>query len=223
LASSFIKKTILYHERPLEVIGHDGIARNVTMLPGDLVLYESHSILHGRPFPLKGRFMANVFIHFEPVGPVDGQIEYNGDLPPYLIAGSEEEPRWRAQNPNGHRIMQSSEFATGSTEAHRYANAGDIRNLKRILDKQADVVNIRDANGWTPLHEAVRTGDLEIIRLLIDRGSEVNARTGLKGEGGGPLDLAKKAYGDGHEIVDFIQSRGGQYFITAPSERHSEL
>ena len=32
---------------PLEVIGHDGIARNITMLPGDLVLYESHSILHG--------------------------------------------------------------------------------------------------------------------------------------------------------------------------------
>jgi hypothetical protein len=27
--------------------GHDGIARNITMLPGDLVLYESHSVLHG--------------------------------------------------------------------------------------------------------------------------------------------------------------------------------
>jgi len=82
---------------PLEVIGHDGIAHNITMVPGtslpshlsipssevsthlclisqfcfstpgDLVLYESHSILHGRPFPLKGRFMANVFVHFEPV------------------------------------------------------------------------------------------------------------------------------------------------------------
>jgi hypothetical protein len=45
---------------PLEVIGHDGIARNVTMVPGDLVLYESHSVIHGRQFPLKGRFMANV-------------------------------------------------------------------------------------------------------------------------------------------------------------------
>jgi prolyl 4-hydroxylase len=44
---------------PLEVIGHDGIARNITMVPGDLVLYESHSVLHGRPFPMKGRFMAN--------------------------------------------------------------------------------------------------------------------------------------------------------------------
>jgi hypothetical protein len=32
---------------PLEVIGHDGIAVNITMEPGDLVLYESHSIIHG--------------------------------------------------------------------------------------------------------------------------------------------------------------------------------
>lgn len=47
---------------PLEVIGHDGKAYNVTMEPGDMVLYESHSILHGRPFPLKGRFMANIFV-----------------------------------------------------------------------------------------------------------------------------------------------------------------
>ncbi len=33
---------------PLEVIGHDGIAHNVTMEPGDMVLYESHSIIHGK-------------------------------------------------------------------------------------------------------------------------------------------------------------------------------
>ena len=54
---------------PLEVLGHDGIARNITMRPGDMILYESHSVIHGRPFPLEGRFMANVFEHFEPVGP----------------------------------------------------------------------------------------------------------------------------------------------------------
>ena len=47
---------------PLEVIGHDGKAYNVTMEPGDMVLYESHSVLHGRPYPLKGRFMANIFV-----------------------------------------------------------------------------------------------------------------------------------------------------------------
>ena len=32
---------------PLEVWGHDGKPYNISMKPGDMVLYESHSILHG--------------------------------------------------------------------------------------------------------------------------------------------------------------------------------
>jgi prolyl 4-hydroxylase len=32
---------------PLEVWGHDGKPYNITMDPGDMVLYESHSIIHG--------------------------------------------------------------------------------------------------------------------------------------------------------------------------------
>ena len=52
---------------PVEVYSHDGQAHNVTMMPGDMVLYESHTVLHGRPHPLKGRFYANVFVHFIPV------------------------------------------------------------------------------------------------------------------------------------------------------------
>jgi len=129
----------------------DGIARNVTMEPGDLVLYESHSILHGRQFPLKGRFMANVFIHFEPIGAIGGQIEYDGELPPYLIPGSPEEENWKRRNPNGHRIVGSRQFATGSTEAHHFASKGDYEQLKRILDSHPDLVNKHDVNGWTPV------------------------------------------------------------------------
>jgi prolyl 4-hydroxylase len=34
------------------------------MEPGDMVLYESGSLMHGRPFPMKGRYYANIFIHF---------------------------------------------------------------------------------------------------------------------------------------------------------------
>lgn len=52
----------------LEVIGHDGLATNLTMRPGDMILYESHSIIHGRPYPLNGKYYANCFIHFEPIG-----------------------------------------------------------------------------------------------------------------------------------------------------------
>ena len=46
---------------------HDGKAQNITMLPGDMVLYESHSVLHGRPFPMKGKYYANIFVHFKPI------------------------------------------------------------------------------------------------------------------------------------------------------------
>jgi prolyl 4-hydroxylase len=53
---------------PLEVIGRDGVARNLTCHPGDMILYESHSTIHGRPFALNGDYYANLFVHFEPVG-----------------------------------------------------------------------------------------------------------------------------------------------------------
>ena len=52
---------------PAEVYSHDGQAYNVSMQPGDMCLYESHTVLHGRPFPMKGRYYANIFVHFKPV------------------------------------------------------------------------------------------------------------------------------------------------------------
>lgn len=52
----------------LELVGHDGKVTNVTMEPWDMVLYESHSVIHGRPFPLQGKYYANLFVHFEPLG-----------------------------------------------------------------------------------------------------------------------------------------------------------
>ena len=64
---------------PLEVYDRSGNAVNITMEPGDLVLYESHSIIHGRPFPLKGRYYANIFIHFEPA------VDFDDDeIPPFI-------------------------------------------------------------------------------------------------------------------------------------------
>ena len=41
---------------PIEVVSHDGKRHNITMEPGDMILYESHTVLHGRPYPLKGKF-----------------------------------------------------------------------------------------------------------------------------------------------------------------------
>lgn len=97
---------------PLEVYGHDGTASNVTMEPGDMVLYESHSVVHGRPFPLNGNYFANVFVHFEPVGPLDpsanSTYDVQLDLPPYLIPGSKWESEWKQANPQGWRGVSAN-------------------------------------------------------------------------------------------------------------------
>eukprot|EP00581_Thalassiosira_minuscula_P012124 CAMPEP_0183712682 /NCGR_PEP_ID=MMETSP0737-20130205/7752_1 /TAXON_ID=385413 /ORGANISM="Thalassiosira miniscula, Strain CCMP1093" /LENGTH=317 /DNA_ID=CAMNT_0025941341 /DNA_START=51 /DNA_END=1004 /DNA_ORIENTATION=+ len=51
---------------PLEVYDHEGVAHNITIEPGEIILYESHSVIHGRPFALKGDYYANIFVHFKP-------------------------------------------------------------------------------------------------------------------------------------------------------------
>ena len=55
-------------EWPLQVWGHNGQVQNVTLQPGEMLLYESHSIIHGRPYPLQQEYYANLFLHFEPIG-----------------------------------------------------------------------------------------------------------------------------------------------------------
>ncbi|KAL3810428.1 hypothetical protein ACHAXA_005636 [Cyclostephanos tholiformis] len=64
---------------PLEVHGHDGRVHNLTMEVGDMILYEGHSVVHGRPYPLKGRYYANLFVHFEPLGHALLHHEERGD------------------------------------------------------------------------------------------------------------------------------------------------
>ena len=51
----------------LEIIGFDGVRKNVTLQPGEMLLYESATLIHGRPFPLEGRIFANAFLHYKPL------------------------------------------------------------------------------------------------------------------------------------------------------------
>ena len=43
-----------------------------------MILYEGASCAHGRPTPLKGRFMANVFLHMGPTPEAVAALKANG-------------------------------------------------------------------------------------------------------------------------------------------------
>jgi len=52
---------------PLLILDHQDNEHNIIMKPGDMVLYESAKLLHGRPEMFKGRHYDNIFIHYKPV------------------------------------------------------------------------------------------------------------------------------------------------------------
>lgn len=218
---------------PIEVYGHDGKAYNVTMEPGDMVLYESHSVLHGRPFPLKGRYFANIFVHFEPVGhslrhnakeaaeraaaahqdnhSTGGHEQEESDgLPPYIVRGSEEEQRWRSshRSASSHGKKKKASFTTGSTPAHQAAQTGDAKALKSVIDELGHLIDAKDANGWTPLHEGSRAGHIEVVQLLVEKGANINERT-QGGNGGTPLYWSIENNGEDHPVSELLASLGG--------------
>lgn len=51
---------------PLIILDHDDNEHTVLMEPGDMLLYESAKLLHGRPDPFKGTHYDNIFVHYKP-------------------------------------------------------------------------------------------------------------------------------------------------------------
>ena len=62
----------------------------------------------------------------------------------------------------------------GGSELHRVAGKGDIAGAQRLLASGMDL-EARDNRGFTPLHTAIWEGHVDMAKLLIDSGADVNA------------------------------------------------
>jgi ankyrin repeat protein len=81
---------------------------------------------------------------------------------------------------------------------HVAAAAGEAARVRALLDAEPELVQRSDRAGGTPLHRAVAASAREVIKLLLDRGTDIHA---LHGSGPGsesgyaaadfqPIDLA---------------------------------
>ncbi|MEM1181872.1 MAG: class I SAM-dependent methyltransferase [Acidobacteriota bacterium] len=60
----------------------DGKAHEIELAPGDLLFYEGARLIHGHPWPLRGRFLISLAVHFRPAGlgiGVAGEAEAKGE------------------------------------------------------------------------------------------------------------------------------------------------
>jgi ankyrin repeat protein len=85
------------------------------------------------------------------------------------------------------------------------AMKGDVENIKRAAKADPNSLHQPDANGWHPLHEAVRMGEVEVVQTLIEYGADVNQRTYT---GVSPLNLALEYLGASHELTKWLQDNG---------------
>ena len=77
------------------------------------------------------------------------------------------------------------------------------------MELDETLVTAKDKNGWTPLHEAVRAGDPDIVRFLIEKGADINSRTR---QGGSVLYWALQKHDEDHVVIDILRSNGAKYF-----------
>ena len=68
------------------------------------------------------------------------------------------------------------------------ANKGDLAKVKDLVEKGA-YPNFHDAGGSTPLIEAVYGGHAEVVKFLLEKGADANAR---KNDGAAAIGFAKK-------------------------------
>lgn len=64
-------------------------------------------------------------------------------------------------------------YAQSADDFFRVIHAGDSESLRRLA---ATSVNVKDRLDTTPLHYAALYGDLESVRILVDRGANLDAR-----------------------------------------------
>jgi prolyl 4-hydroxylase len=173
---------------PLEVIGHDGYAHNITLEIGEMLLYESHSIIHGRPFPLKGKYMANLYLHFEPTGHSWKHHEFNHDESATPLQYREAVQKGAGGHEAAEHPSEHSMSLDHDTDLPIYLipNSPEVKHYRKLQQKKenqldnhpaassdgAEKANTNTNFVPTDAHALARDGKVEELYTLLEEGGD---------------------------------------------------
>jgi ankyrin repeat protein len=101
----------------------------------------------------------------------------------------------------------------GLSRLHQAAYLGALEVCKQLIEVRKLDVDILNLKKETPLHYAVRNGQLEVTQYLLDRGANINAQRDF---GAGALHLAFLSY-DTEAVLQLLLSKGADPHISSQS------
>jgi ankyrin repeat protein len=103
-------------------------------------------------------------------------------------------------------VSTSNQTMTSQNVLHFAASAREGNNIAQLIEDSREkktlniLLNQRDGNGSTPLHEACNFGSMESVRLLVEAGADLEIQDAT---GATPLDVC-------HDIIDEVEKTSVQ-------------
>ena len=97
-------------------------------------------------------------------------------------------------------------------EILKAAKSGAVSRVQQLLEQDASLIFVRDADGSTPLHCATWKGHLAVVELLLSRGADINATNQNDHWGTTPLHAA--AHANQRAIAEVLIAHGADIHAT---------
>mmetsp|Transcript_27262 Transcript_27262/g.38342 ORF Transcript_27262/g.38342 Transcript_27262/m.38342 type:complete len:521 (-) Transcript_27262:21-1583(-) len=109
-----------------------------------------------------------------------------------------------------HLEQQQQQQQHFRNEAHAAAQSGNVIALRQIARSSPYLLYEQDENGWTPLHEACRSGHREIVQFIyMFQKDEIHVVTNGQQT---PLDLALEYHGPQHSVTKYLIALGAKTY-----------
>jgi len=92
-----------------------------------------------------------------------------------------------------------------SQDIYEAAKNGDVDEIRKILEKNPELLDVPDRYGFTPLHRAVIYGKKEMILFLMEKGADIKGKNKAL-RGWTPLQSA--LFADNNGISDLLVGHG---------------
>jgi uncharacterized protein len=101
-------------------------------------------------------------------------------------------------------LLGASAFAQEDA-IHKAAYRGELKKVRDLLQEGANP-DARDSFGGTALHAAMFQKNMEVVKVLLDHGCDINAQ----GTGNGYTPLHDAVWAENGEAVNLLLDRGAR-------------